>query len=205
LNENLDLARTQLQAAINTWEMSLKATCGAIVPEKIVWWLVCFNWSGSDWSYAGIQDQPGELYVNDIVNDRKVIKRLEPHEAYETLGVFLSPDGNLDAQVKKMKEAVKKWVEGLRTGSISKAEVWIALHSTITRTLMYSLPAIRITKAQCESIMAPLLQYCLPALGVCRNFPRNLVFSTLDYMGLDTLPHLFGTVLFGAWGTTMAL
>jgi hypothetical protein len=61
LNENPDLARTQLQAAIDTWEMSLKATCGAIVPEKTVWWLVCFNWSG-------------ELYINDIVNERKVIK-----------------------------------------------------------------------------------------------------------------------------------
>jgi hypothetical protein len=33
--------------------------------------------------------------------------------------------------------------------------------------------------------MAPLLQYCLPALGVCRHFPRRLAFSTLDYMGLD--------------------
>jgi len=81
-----------------------------------------------------------------------------------------------------MKEAVKKWVEGLRTGSISKAEVWIALNSTIMRTLLHPLPAIRLTKAQCESIMAPLLQYLLPALGVCRNFPRRLVFSTLDYM-----------------------
>jgi hypothetical protein len=58
------------------------------------------------------------------------------------------------------------------------------------RTLIYPLPAIRLTKAQCESIMAPLLQYCLPALGVCRNFPRRLVFSTLDYMGLD-IKHLF--------------
>jgi hypothetical protein len=112
LYENPDQARTQLQAAIDTWEMSLKATCGAIVPEKTVWWLVCFKWSGSDWSYAGIQDQPGELWVNDIANERKVIKRLEPYQAYETLGVFLSPDGNLNAQVKKMKEAVLKWVEG---------------------------------------------------------------------------------------------
>jgi hypothetical protein len=142
LNENPDLARTQLQAAIDTWEMSLKATCGAIIPEKTVWWLVCFNWSGSDWSYARIQDQPGEFYVSDVINERKVIKSLEPHQTYETLGVFLSPDGNLDAQVKKRKEAVTKWVEGLRTGSISKAEVWIALHSTIMRTLIYPLPLL---------------------------------------------------------------
>lgn len=38
--------------------------------------------------------------------------------------------------------------------------------------------------------MAPVLRYCLPALGICRNFPRKLVFSTLDYMGIG-IQHLF--------------
>ena len=66
----------------------------------------------------------------------------------------------------------------------------MALQSTILRTLAYPLPAIRLTKAQCEAIMAPILRYCLPAMGICRNFPRRLVHSTLDYMGLD-IRHLF--------------
>jgi len=34
LQENPDQARRYLQEAIDTWEASLKATCGAIVPEK---------------------------------------------------------------------------------------------------------------------------------------------------------------------------
>jgi DNA replication initiation complex subunit (GINS family) len=33
-----------LQVGIDTWEHSLKATCGAIVPEKMAWWLVSFRW-----------------------------------------------------------------------------------------------------------------------------------------------------------------
>jgi hypothetical protein len=68
LHENPDQARLQLQQAIDTWEFSLKATCGAIIPEKTVWWLVSFQWSGTSWQYAGIQDSPGDLYVNDIAN-----------------------------------------------------------------------------------------------------------------------------------------
>jgi len=36
LTEEPDAARLQLQEAIDTWEFSLKATCGAIVPEKTV-------------------------------------------------------------------------------------------------------------------------------------------------------------------------
>jgi hypothetical protein len=38
--------------------------------------------------------------------------------------------------------------------------------------------------------MAPLLQYFLPALGICRHFPRKLVYGTCDHMGLNLL-HLF--------------
>jgi len=35
LQEDPEQARQQLQEAIDTWEFSLKATCGALVPEKI--------------------------------------------------------------------------------------------------------------------------------------------------------------------------
>jgi len=184
LVESPEQVQAQLQEAIDTWEFSLKTTCGALVPEKTVWWLVSFKWSGNSWHYASIQDSPGGLQVNDIHDNRKLIKRLEPHQAYETLGVFLAPDGNLEAQAEKMGKAVKIWVDGLRTGRISKDETWLALQSTILRTLSYPLPATRFSKIQCEAIMAPLLRYCLPALGICRNFPRKLVYSTYDYMGL---------------------
>jgi hypothetical protein len=179
-----------LQMVIDTWEASLKATCGALVPEKTVWWLVSFKWTGISWSYAGIHDSPGDLYVNDIFGVRKVVKRLEPYQAYETLGIFLALDGNLEAQLQKMKNVAIKWTDNLRTGSLGRSDVWIALQSTILRTLTYPLPALRLTKAQCESILAPILQYCLPAMRICRNFPRSLVFSTLDYMGLNIL-HLY--------------
>ncbi len=101
LQENPDKARHSLQEAIDTWKASLKATCGAIVPEKTVWWLVSFKWTGNSWCYAEIQDTPGDLYVNDISNTRKVIQRLESHQAYETPWVFLALDGNLEAQYKK--------------------------------------------------------------------------------------------------------
>jgi hypothetical protein len=86
LQENPEQARLELQAAIDTWEFSLKTTCGALVPEKTVWWLVSFKWTGSSWSYVSMQDSPGELYVNDISNQRKTIKCLEANQAYETLG-----------------------------------------------------------------------------------------------------------------------
>jgi hypothetical protein len=29
--------------------------------------------------------------------------------------------------------------------------------------------------------MAPVINYALPAMGVCHNFPRDLVFSSTKY------------------------
>jgi hypothetical protein len=150
-------------------------------------WLVLCGMGHTGNKYATIQDSPGELEADDISNQRKIIKRLETHQAYETLGVFLAPDGNLEAQFEKMRKAVVKWVDGLQTGKISRDEAWLALQSTILRTLYYPLPALRLTKPQCKAIMAPLLHYCLPAIGVCRFFPRKLVHAPHDYMGLSLL------------------
>jgi hypothetical protein len=55
LQEDPEQARDNLQEAIHAWEFSLKATCGALVPEKTAWWLVSFQWSGSSWSSVSIQ------------------------------------------------------------------------------------------------------------------------------------------------------
>ncbi len=71
LLENEQQAMLILQAAIDSWEHSLKTMCGAIVPEKSAWWLVSFRWAGSSWHYASIQEYSGDIYVNDINNSRK--------------------------------------------------------------------------------------------------------------------------------------
>jgi hypothetical protein len=65
-----------------------------------------------------------------------------------------------------------------------RSEVWIALQSTIWRALSYPLQAINLSKKQWETIMAILLNYALPAMGICRNFPRVIVFAPKQSLGL---------------------
>jgi len=43
---------------------------------------------------------------------------------------------------------------------------------------------------ECDYIMAAILQYCLPKLGVCCSLPRSLVFVSDDRLGLG-IQHLF--------------
>jgi len=91
---------------------------------------------------------------------------------------------------KKMLNLAHQWADDMRTGRIAWQEVRLSLISTIWRSLLYSLLVLNLTKQQCKKIMSPILQYCLPAMGYCRNFPRANVFAPRKYMGIG-ICHLF--------------
>ncbi len=83
-----------------------------------------------------------------------------------------------------MKDTAIHWANCMRTGRIPTDDAWLAFQTTIWKTLPYPLPALNILMADCEQIMVPILQYLLPAAGVCKKFPCTLVFSSEQYMGL---------------------
>jgi hypothetical protein len=183
MNSYLDVIPI-LQSAVENWEGGLKATCGAIVPEKTFWYLIDFDWSGGRWTYKSNADAPGTVLLNDIEGVPKELRRCEVYNAQETLGILLAPDGNTLQQQEKMKGLAIKWADCMRTGRISREDAWLAFYSTIWKTLSYPLPALNLTREECDKIMAPILQYLLPAMGVCRNFPRALVYNSVKYMGI---------------------
>jgi hypothetical protein len=45
---------SMLQGAVDTWEGGLKATCGALVPEKTFWYFIEFEWVNGEWRYKRI-------------------------------------------------------------------------------------------------------------------------------------------------------
>jgi hypothetical protein len=87
--------------------------------------------------------------MNDINDVRKEVRRIEPHQAEETLEVWIAPDGNVDMQFEKMLEKSILWADQMRTGVIRKDETWLALQSTIWRTLCYPLNATNLSETQC--------------------------------------------------------
>jgi hypothetical protein len=78
----------------------------------------------------------------------------------------------------------------MRTGHITRSEAWLEVTSTIMRTLSYPLPALNLTKSQCEDIMRPIWYSALPAMGFCCTFPRDIVFGPKLYLGIG-FKHLY--------------
>lgn len=77
-----------------------------------------------------------------------------------------------------------QWSDNMRSGKILREDAWLAINSTILHTLSYPLPALNLSRDQCEAIMCPILFRGLPAMGICRTFPRDVIFVLWLYMGL---------------------
>ena len=195
----------KMQDMLDLWEGGIRATGGAIVPEKSHWYLVNFKWKNDVWRYATTDETPAELYVRDSNGQRKKLERLSIGEAQRTLGVRLAPDGNSVREIEYLLGKAKEWRERIRTGHLPRHLVWESLQTTILKTLQYPTPATTLSKAQCDSIMSPLLQAGLPCAGISRNFPRVLVYGPTKFQGLGVtslyttqgLEHIERLVKFG--------
>jgi hypothetical protein len=105
----------RMQQALDLWEGGIRATGGAIVPEKSHWYLIDFKWSQGNWKYKTEVDAPAQLRVRDCDGNVAPFERLSVTEARQTLGVKLAPDGNNQAQFTKLRDAVNKGLEGADT------------------------------------------------------------------------------------------
>ena len=116
--QNFQDVAEQMQGALSAWEGGLKATSGAIVPEKSHWYLIDFAWEKGNWRYKTITESPAKLQIRDCAGTIKILERLEMNDARRTLGVRLAPDGNNKEEVKFLKQRVVDWADRIRTGHL---------------------------------------------------------------------------------------
>jgi hypothetical protein len=86
-----------MQDSIDLWCGLIKATGSAFSLKKSRWWLLDFHWNpDGTWRYATREELPGNLSAEDYDGTIKDVTRLETSEAFETLGVWIAPEGTQD-------------------------------------------------------------------------------------------------------------
>jgi hypothetical protein len=105
---------SSMQSSLTTWEGGIRATGGAIVPEKSHWYLVEFGWKDGLPFYQSVNNFSGSLSVKDAEGNQRQLRQLEPWEAVRTLGVRLAPDGNMTTQFEHMLAQATLWADSLR-------------------------------------------------------------------------------------------
>jgi hypothetical protein len=100
------------------------------------------------------------------------------------LGLKFAPSGSMKNEVGHLRKKTELWAEYVRTGHIKQDEAWMALQTTIMRTIEYALPATMMTRQQLDYLMKPVLGAGLSRSGVCRNMSRTVVFTPNTFQGL---------------------
>jgi hypothetical protein len=113
---------TDMQNMLDHWEGGLRATGGALVPDKSYWYAINFAWNPTKylWDYKTKAELPGTLIVKNHLQQVEVLKRLEVNEARETLGVFAAVDGNQIAQTVALADKVHIWAEKIMTKQLTE-------------------------------------------------------------------------------------
>jgi hypothetical protein len=179
---------SRMQAAVNAWHGGLRASGGALKPDKCSWCLVSFFWERGTWSYASTASQPGTLTIPVPNGDPVTITRHEPSEAIKVVGVMQALDGHMSAQMETLRSKANQWGEQIRDGWIPRNLAWKALDMMIWPSLRYPLPASNLTEQQGEQITKAFYRDILPSLGACRNYPTVYRHAPAALNGL-ALPH----------------
>jgi hypothetical protein len=89
-----------------------------------------------------------------------------------------------------MMEASQKWAAQIKASNLRQMDAWMALCSTIWKTLEYPLTCTTLTEKQCEQIMRPAMSAGLAKYHACRSLPTSLLHAGVEALGAG-LPLLF--------------
>lgn len=177
-----------MQNMLDCWVGNLGSTGGAINPSKSHWYLLDFEWTGSQWVYRPASSMPGELHAPDPHAVATVIARHEPHEAEKYLGIQVAADGNMRAQTAQLLEKGHLFANRTRMSPLlTKNEAWLNYTLTIYKTLEYPMPATTMSAEDWRKVMTPINSAALPKAGIVRTMAHAVVYGPRKYQGLGVM------------------
>jgi hypothetical protein len=78
-------------------------------------------------------------------------------------------------EVQYLRKQTEEWTQLVRTGHIRNNGAWLALNTTIMKTIEY-VPATTMKKSQINSIMQAVTIIGLCKSEICRNIARKVVY-----------------------------
>jgi hypothetical protein len=146
--ESPEQVTTHMQAAVDAWHGGLRASGGALKPNKCSWCLVSFFWEQGKWFYTSSVSQLGTLMIPVPQSDPVVITRHDVADAIKVVGVTQALDGNMEAQIQVLQTKAVTWGEQISDGWVPRNLARRALDSMIWPALRYPLPACNLTEPQ---------------------------------------------------------
>jgi hypothetical protein len=159
--------------------------------QKSFWYLMAWQETEGKSKMATIAQQPAELLLTSgDCPVPTILPRIEPSQAFKTLGVYILASGGQQKQSEILRVTAQQYYEGVHTSGLFPSEANLSYFLYLRPKLSYSLPCTSLTPSQCRHIQAPALATLLPKLHLNRHSPRAVLFSGPRYGGLS-LPNLY--------------
>ena len=178
-----DIVR-KAQQILFMWRDSLRITGGVVRPDKCSWLLVDFKWNNGICSYQSASDHYAQLRLDDAEGNVVPLDRIEPQTGVKGLGVVLQADGNEDSEIGLLETRIEKWKTQITSSFLPAYMNLNALHTRITKTISYPLPATCIPDDICKRLDSMVYSFSLPKCGVSSKLPLVIRHSPLCFFGL---------------------
>ena len=87
------------------------------------------------WEYRGKNKIGGEIDMMDHENIQQKLKRIEPWDAEEMLGVLVAADNNKIKIIEKLQNVAHNFTNNIKKNILTKNKSWEAIKTTIMKTL----------------------------------------------------------------------
>ena len=190
----------EVAAALRWWTNGIRLTGGAIRPDKSFWYLIDFKWNAQQgaWKFRRKRDFKPSLLptgmadiavvMNDLDGTQVQLDWLESDQPAKTLGILMSPSPNHKPQHAALQLKARAWADQISPSFLHRYDVLPMLRTTIQKTLEYPMALTFLSKTEWEMILSPVLMAALPKAGICRNFPRAMVYAPVALQGVG-VPH----------------
>lgn len=142
---------------------------------------------GTKFVHTSIAETPGKLKLKPKFDGYdESIRRLEPDEAHETLGIFISITNNQSKQLSVLKTIINS--------PLTNAYKLVAYKDYLEAKLLYVLPLCSLTYVQCQELDKLLSPLLLNMYGFQKNCNRNVIYMGNEFGGLTifSMYHLQG-------------
>jgi len=141
--------------------------------------------------YRTKEEMTATIQMHDKQGSLQTLQRHKPTYPEKTLGMLVAPDGSMEAfkpddageqirvgQIPYLHEKAKEFTTKIKSAQNTLPnDVWVAITSTMMKTLEYPMTASTVTKQGWDKMMKPLLRFCLPVAGYSQTFPRAVTFG----------------------------
>ena len=170
-----------------TWEQMLHVSGGKLELIKCFWCLILWKWIAGQPTLVKKTKVPVKLKLIQTEHKKKrrmTIKRVEINEACKVLGVRISIDGRWNEEYCNWLAKGRAFANTVRTAKFKRVCGLRVFQFIWSAKVRYPMSIIGLTPKQCAKIESPVVSACLSAAGLCRTFPRAVVFAPVHLGGL---------------------